>query len=64
MSKKIENESILRALIQNVALADERIDKLWGVLEDQHEINQMLTNRLFILESHYDLNPHKSASVH
>ncbi len=40
------------------------IDKLWDVLSDQHEINQCLTDRLFILENHIEMNADKSASIH
>ena len=37
------------------------VDQVWGVLSDQHEINQMLTDRLFILENE---NVHVSTSIH
>ncbi len=47
------NESATQAMttLNQVLFKDhERIEQIWNVLEDQHDINQTLTNRLFMLD--------------
>ena len=58
----------MERLVQDIAydrvLLETKIDGLYSCISDQHEINQMLTDRLFILENHNELNADKSASIH
>ena len=54
-------EGLKRGFADDLDQLRSTIDMLWDVLSDQHEINQMLINRLFILESE---NVHVSASIH
>ena len=55
------NESATKAMTtlftmnRDLLEAHERIEQIWSALEDQHDINQILTNRLFML----DLQPAK-----
>jgi len=54
-------ERLVKDIAYDRALFETRIDGLYTCMSDQHEINQMLTDRLFILENE---NAHVSASVH
>ena len=55
----------MERLVQDVAydraVLEKRIEGLYACMSDQHEINQMLTDRLFILENE---NVHVSTSIH
>ena len=59
------DEDFISWLVQKIArdkaLVEKRIEGLYACMSDQHEINQMLTDRLFILESD---NVHVSTSIH
>ena len=52
---------LMRNIAQDRELLEKRLEGLYSCISDQHEINQMLTDRLFILESE---NVHVSASIH
>ena len=62
------HEDFISWLVQEIAhdraLLEKRIEGLYSCMSDQHEINQRLTDRLFILENHNEMNADKSASVH
>ena len=59
------DEDFISWLVQEIArdkaILEKRIEALYDCMSDQHEINQMLTDRLFVLENE---NAHVSASMH
>ena len=62
---KKADEDFISWLVQEIArdkaLLETRIDALYACMSDQHEVNQMLIDRLFTLEHH---NADTSASIH
>ncbi len=56
-----EKERLLRIIARDRALFETRIEGLYNCMGDQHEVNQMLIDRLFTLEHH---NADTSASIH
>jgi len=59
------DEDFISWLVQKIArdkaLVEKRIEGLYACMSDQHEVNQMLIDRLFTLEHH---NADTSASIH
>ncbi len=59
------DEDFISWLVQKIArdkaLVEKRIEGLYACMSDQHEVNQMLIDRLFTLESN---NADTSASIH
>ena len=54
-------ERLVQDVADDRAVLEKRIEGLYSCMSDQHEINKMLTDRLFILESN---NTDISTSVH
>ena len=54
-------ERLLKEFARDRVLLEKRIEGLYDCMSDQHEVNQMLIDRLFTLEHH---NADTSASIH